>query len=76
MFTKYSLSEGKKGRSTTTPAGVSSINERLADQHVEVYAPVSWRDHAERNRLLNKMTPKLKDVISALTQDVHMNTKL
>jgi hypothetical protein len=28
----------------------SSINERFADQYVEVYAPISWSDHAERNR--------------------------
>jgi hypothetical protein len=51
----------------------SSINERFADQFVEVYAPISWRDHAERNRLLNKVTAHLKDVISASTRDVQMN---
>jgi uncharacterized protein len=51
----------------------SSINERFSDQYVEVYAPISWRDHAERNRLLNKLTAHLKDVISVSTQDVQMN---
>ena len=51
----------------------SSINERFSDQYVEVYAPISWRDHAERNRLLNKLTAHLKDVISVSTRDVQMN---
>jgi len=54
----------------------SSINERLADQYVEIYAPVPWRDHAERNKLLNKVTANLKDVISASTNDVQVNTNL
>jgi HD superfamily phosphohydrolase len=54
----------------------SSINERFADQYVEVYAPISWRDHAERNRRLNKLTASLKDVISSSTRGVHMNIKL
>ncbi|PYI90270.1 MAG: hypothetical protein DME97_18000 [Verrucomicrobia bacterium] len=42
----------------------SSINERLADEFVEVYAPVSWQEHADRTRILNKISPPIKELIS------------
>jgi len=42
----------------------SSINERLSDEFVEVYAPVSWPNIAERSRHLNSIMPKLKEIIA------------
>jgi hypothetical protein len=54
----------------------SSINERFADQYVEVYAPISWSDHAERNRRLNKLTASLKDVIATSTKSVQLNISI
>jgi uncharacterized protein len=54
----------------------SSINERFADQYVEVYAPISWSDHAERNRRLNKLTASLKDVITTSTNSVQLNIQI
>ena len=54
----------------------SSINERLADEYVEVYAPVSWSDHAERTRHLNSVTPKLKEIISTLTNSLQLALQL
>lgn len=54
----------------------SSINERLADEYVEVYAPVTWGDHAERTRHLNSVTPILKEIISSRTSSLHLPLKL
>lgn len=42
----------------------SSINERLADEFVEVYAPVAWQEHADRTRVLNKISPRIKELIT------------
>jgi uncharacterized protein len=42
----------------------SSINERLSDEYVEVYAPVSWPNTAERARHLNSIMPKIKEIIA------------
>lgn len=41
----------------------ASINERLSDEYVEIYAPVSWSDHAERTKRLNKLTPLIHEII-------------
>lgn len=46
----------------------SSINERLSDEYVEAYAPVSWSNSAERTRHLNSIMPKLKEIIETLSQ--------
>lgn len=46
----------------------SSINERLSDEYVEAYAPVSWSNAAERTRHLNSIMPKLKEIIETLSQ--------
>lgn len=54
----------------------SSINERLADEYVEVYAPVTWSDHAERTRHLNSVTPILKEIISSRTGSLQLALQL
>lgn len=43
----------------------ASINSRFSDEYVEVYAPVSWQDRAERTRKLNKVTPLIKEIIES-----------
>ena len=50
----------------------SSINERLADEYVEVYAPVSWSDRAERVRHLNALTPKLQEISSSRLRSLQL----
>jgi HD superfamily phosphohydrolase len=54
----------------------SSINERLSDEYVEVYAPVSWSDPAERVRHLNAITPVLKEIISTHARSLQLTMKL
>ena len=54
----------------------SSINERLSDEYVEVYAPVSWSDPAERARHLNAITPALKEIISTQVRSIQLTMKL
>ncbi len=51
----------------------SSINERFSDQYVEIYAPISWNDHADRTRRLNKLATGLKDAITTCTNSVQLN---
>ena len=41
----------------------ASINERLSKEYVEVYAPVSWVDRADRNKKLKRITPLIKEII-------------
>jgi hypothetical protein len=40
-----------------------SIDERLSDKFVDVYAPVEWKDRADRSRKLIKLVPLIKEVI-------------
>ena len=40
-----------------------SINEKLSDKYVEVYAPVHWADHSERTSKLRVIIPLIKDII-------------
>ena len=54
----------------------SSIDQRLSDEYVEVYAPVRWGDHAERTRHLNAITPILKEIISTHTRSIQLSLKL
>jgi uncharacterized protein len=54
----------------------SSINERLSDEYVEAYAPVSWSDAAERVRLLNSITPKLKEIIATHSRSLQMSLNI
>lgn len=41
----------------------ASIDQRFSDQYTEVYAPVQWRDHAERDRRLAKLAEPIRHVI-------------
>ncbi|NOS68364.1 MAG: HD domain-containing protein [Verrucomicrobia bacterium] len=41
----------------------ASIDERLSDQFVEVYAPVEWADHTDRDRRLARLAQPLKEAI-------------
>jgi HD superfamily phosphohydrolase len=54
----------------------SSIDQRLSDEYVEVYAPVCWDDHAERTRHLNAITPIIKEIISTYTRSIQLSLKL
>jgi putative nucleotidyltransferase with HDIG domain len=54
----------------------SSINERMADEYVEVYAPVGWTDRAERTRHLSAVVPILKEIISKGTRSLQLSLKL
>jgi hypothetical protein len=54
----------------------SSIDERLSDEYVEVYAPVCWSDAAERARQLNSTTPKLKEIIATHSRSLQMSLEL
>lgn len=40
-----------------------SIDERLSDKYVEVYAPVEWQDHGDRDRRLARLAPLIKECI-------------
>ena len=54
----------------------ASINERFADEYVEVYAPVSWADHAERTKRLNAATPVIKEIISNMLAALQLSLNL
>jgi putative nucleotidyltransferase with HDIG domain len=54
----------------------SSINERFSDEYVEVYAPVSWSDPAERARHLNAVTPIIKEIISTRARSIQLTMKI
>jgi len=41
----------------------ASINERFADEYVEVYAAVKWNDRADRTKKLNKIVPLIKEIV-------------
>lgn len=45
-----------------------SIDERLSDQYVEVYAPVAWENHADRDRRLARLTPLIQECIAETVQ--------
>jgi hypothetical protein len=41
----------------------ASIDERLSDQFVEIYAPVEWGERADRDRRLARLAQPLKEAI-------------
>ncbi len=54
----------------------ASINERLSDEYVEVYGPVAWKDHADRTRRLNKLTPLIHEIIKNRIPSAQLSLKL
>jgi hypothetical protein len=60
--------QGLPGKFEDESVLFSSINERLSDEYVEVYAPVSWPNVAERARHLNSIMPKIKEIITTQSQ--------
>lgn len=54
----------------------SSINERLSDEFVEVYAPVNWQEHAQRTKVLNRLSPLVKDLITTALSPIQLKLKL
>jgi hypothetical protein len=54
---------GFPGRFEDESVLFASINERFSDEYVEIYAPVSWSDRAERNKRLKKVVPLIKEII-------------
>lgn len=40
-----------------------SIDERLSDKYIDVYAPVEWKDRADRGRKLIRLAPLIKEII-------------
>jgi len=46
-----------------------SINESNTTAFVEVYAPVEWSDHAERDRLRKRVNKPILDVIKAVSKE-------
>jgi HD superfamily phosphohydrolase len=54
----------------------SSINERMADEYVEVYAPVSWANHSDRDRHKNALEPVLKEIIANETGSIQLSLRI
>ncbi len=54
----------------------ASINERLSDEYVEVYAAVDWNDHAERAKKLRRVIPLIKEIIVATIPTLQLPLKL
>ncbi|MEI8242952.1 MAG: hypothetical protein WCI17_06765 [bacterium] len=41
----------------------ASIDERLSDQYIEVYAPMEWKNHAEREQRLTHLVSTIKPIL-------------
>jgi putative nucleotidyltransferase with HDIG domain len=54
----------------------SSINERMSDEFVEVYAPVTWQEHAQRTKALNRISPLIKDLITTTLSPVQLKLQI
>lgn len=54
----------------------ASIDERLADQFVEVYAPVEWADRADRDCRLARLASPLKEAIQGNLPGLQQQLKI
>lgn len=55
---------GRPGRTLEQESTLfGSIDERLSDQFVEVYAPVIWKDHADRQCRMTRLAADLKVIL-------------
>jgi uncharacterized protein len=53
----------------------ASIDERLSDQYIEVYAPIEWKNHAEREQCLTRLASDLRPILERhlprVTKELH-----
>jgi len=47
----------------------NSINENYTTAFVEVYAPLEWRDHSQRELLRKKLSGPIREVIKAVSKE-------
>lgn len=41
-----------------------SINDKMSEEHVEVYAPVQWDGHTQRDKIVHMLRTELRDLIT------------